>query len=754
MALLERSSAAAPAFRPDRLILLPRRSATPDGLAKRHGKSGRHVLRSYAGLGGLQVVQLAPGENVADAAAEYQASGMVEFAEPDYKLQATETPNDPNFVSGTQWSLQNNAVPGSDIHAVSAWNTSHSASNVVVAIVDSGIRYTHQDLAANMWVNRGEIPGNGIDDDRNGVIDDVHGFNAVAKNGDPMDDAGHGSHVAGIIGAVGNNGLGIAGVAWNVQLMACKFLAADESGDTSDAISCIDYARRMGAQIINASWGGGDYSAALYTALASARAAGIIVVTAAGNDAENIDQIPLYPACYALDNIVVVGATSRSDNFETSYSNFGVVNVDLCAPGSGIYSTWYTGDAAYMTSSGTSMATPHVAGALALMKARFTQSSSSELIARLLGSVDVLPSLAGKCATGGRLNLAAALGPNPAAVFSVSDSSGDVPFSVSFTNRSIGDVKSLAWDFGDGTATSTNENPVHVFARPGSFVVTLTVAGQNGSTNSFQQTVRARSNYEIVPENYQWIEPSGMTQLSLGDNGSSAQVLPFSFPFYGDPFTTIFVGANGLLGFSNSGLSSIDHTPLPDSAAPNGIICPYWDNLNPQAGGTVFAGVVGNAPNRRFVASWVNVLRNSSALPLTFQAILEESTSEIVFQYLNVQPQNPRGGAKRATVGIEDASGLSGSLYIYNGSPAILQNQSAIRIRPRAYDQASSAVFVSGAFKARIAFPDDGEIVIEASDDLKTWTPIDATPVRANGMVTFEEDASDVPRRFYRVRTL
>jgi subtilisin family serine protease len=675
-------------YRPDRLIIMPRQGSATPSLHSMHKRGGRRVLNAYRQLGDLQVLQLAPGEKVEEAAVAYLSSGLVEFAEPDYKLHAAVVPNDPDFAGGTQWSLRNPTTPGHDISAVAGWDTLHDASNVVVAVIDSGIRYTHDDLAANIWTNPNETPDNNTDDDGNGVVDDVHGINAIDMSGNVLDDAGHGTHVAGIIGAVGNNGKGIAGVAWKVQLMACKFLDSTGDGDTSDAIKCVDYARKNGAQIMNASWGGTDYSASLYNAIASARAAGIIFVTAAGNSAENIDNVPLYPACYNLDNIVVVTGTTQADTLDRGYGSYGVNSVDLAAPGTDIWSTWNSWDAAYMSESGTSMAAPHVAGALALMKARFTMLNSSQLIARLLATVDLLPTLNGKCKSGGRLNLARALGSDPTANFSASKLSGEPPLAVSFTNLTLGATKSSSWDFGDGTPLSTNSDPTHVFAGTGRFNVRLTVVGTNGRTNSFEQPVQATANYEILPEQYSWIEATGLTPLGLADNGvSSPQRLPFSFKYYGQTYSTIYIGANGVLGFSATGLDTTDNVSLPSTTTPNGIICPYWDNLNPAAGGNVYAGFIGDAPLRKYVVSWVNVPRNSTPVAITFQAILEEGSSQMVFQYLDTQPATSRGGGKRATIGVEDPTGAAGTVYLYNGVPVsrVLTNQMALRVKPKSY---------------------------------------------------------------------
>jgi PKD repeat protein len=681
------------------LIILPKAGARLD---KEPGHRSRRTLKTYKSLGGLQVVQLAAGENVEHALERYRASGLVEFAEPDYKLYATTLPNDPQFSNGTQWALRNGSS-GRDIHAVAAWDTLSTASNIVVAVIDSGIRYTHEDLAANMWVNVDEIPDNGIDDDKNGTIDDIHGINLVHRNGDPMDDGNHGTHVAGVIAAVGNNGRGISGVAWKAKLMACKFLDSNGEGDTSDAIDAIDYARSMGAQVINASFGGPDYSAALFTAIQTARNAGVILVAAAGNEIMDTDLTPIYPACYALDNIVVVGGTSRSDAIDLGYSNWGSSSVDLFAPGSSIYSTWGTSDTAYQTLSGTSMATPHVAGALALMKARFPNLTSSQIISRLHASVDVLPDLADRCRTGGRLNLAKALGPDPAADFAASIWIGQPPLTVTFTNLSLGELRSVFWDFGDG-ATSTVLQPTHIFDTVGDFNVQLTVIGTNSKTNTLTKTIRVLPNYTFSPETYAWIDPSGMTRITLTDNGvSPAQSLPFSFYFYGEPKTSVYVAANGILGFTADGMGTTENLAMPNAAAPNGLIAPHWDNLNPAAGGYVAVGTVGTAPDRRFVVSWVNVPRVSTTALLSFQAILEESTGSIVYQYRDID--GTRGSGRGATVGLENLQGDLAALYSHNGSPYLLANRTALRASLQSYSQLELVSTITNLFSGGLGGP-------------------------------------------------
>ncbi len=363
------------------------------------GKAGVDTVRVHPELRNLHVLR-PRHDNQQELLAKLQNSGLVEFAEPDYILSASVLPNDPSVANGTEWALKKISAPA-------AWDRIRSASNIIVAIVDSGVRITHQDLQANLWTNTKEIPDNGIDDDGNGIVDDAHGFNGINHSGDITDEAGHGTHVAGIIGAIGDNDTGVAGVAWQVQLMPLKFIDSTGEGSTSDAIACIDYARVHGASVINASWGGPGGSA-LRSAISRARSAGIIFVTAAGNDGVNLDRQPDYPASYTLDNIVTVGASDRNDSL-ASFSDYGATSVDLLAPGVGIYSTWKTSDNAYTSLDGTSMSTPFVTGAFALLKARFPAKTYRELITAVLSSVDKVSAASGKTVSGGRLNIAAAL---------------------------------------------------------------------------------------------------------------------------------------------------------------------------------------------------------------------------------------------------------------------------------------------------------------------------------------------------------
>jgi len=352
------------------------------------------------------------GEIVLDRIKALLKSDRFLYVEPDYILQASLVPTDSSFTDGTLWGLrntgQNSGVAGADIDAVRAWDITTGSTNVIVAVIDSGIRYTHTDLAAQMWRNPGEIPGNGIDDDGDGYIDNVFGINAAGNSGDPNDDNDHGTHCAGTIGAAANSGGRHVGVAWRVRLMALKFLNAQGSGATSDSIKCINFAARHGAHIINASYGGGGFSQAVFDSITAARNASVLFVAAAGNESSNNDSTPAFPANYNIDNIISVAAIDRQDKL-ANFSNFGATRVHLGAPGVSILSSARGSNTEYKTFDGTSMAAPHVAGVAALVLAQHPNTSLASLRQRLLGSVVRTDALRGRTITGGRVNARAAL---------------------------------------------------------------------------------------------------------------------------------------------------------------------------------------------------------------------------------------------------------------------------------------------------------------------------------------------------------
>lgn len=340
-----------------------------------------------------------------------QRPDLTDYSEPDYVVSINRVPNDSQYSAADLWGLHNTGqkagVVGADIDAEAAWNLRTDASSLIVAVIDTGIRYDHQDLIGNMWINPGESgsgkESNGLDDDGNGYIDDVHGINAILGNGDPMDDHNHGSHCAGTIAAQGNNGNGVAGVAWDARLMAIKFLNSGGSGAVSDAIKGVIYAVNKGALVLSNSWGGGGFSQAMLDSIKYARDAGVIFVAAAGNSSLDIVESSSYPAGYQADNMVTVASTTRQDEL-SDFSNTGWGIVDIAAPGSEILSTTAGSKSEYKTFSGTSMATPHVSGVLALLRAEYPSDSFRQAIHRLLRSTDPLSALSQGVTTSGRLN--------------------------------------------------------------------------------------------------------------------------------------------------------------------------------------------------------------------------------------------------------------------------------------------------------------------------------------------------------------
>ncbi len=287
------------------------------------------------------------------------------------------------------------------IRAPEAWEQTTGSKLVTIAVLDTGVDYTHPDLAANMWKNSSEIPNNGIDDDNNGYVDDYYGYDFMNNDGDPYDDNGHGTHVAGTIGATGNNSEGVVGVNWNTRIMALKFLGAGGGGSILDAITALDFAVAHEVDVINASFGSTVPSSEFEKAIRRTRDAGVFFVAAAGNSSKNTDAVPHYPSGYDIDSIISVAATDSSDNL-AHFSNYGLSTVDLAAPGVQILSTYPGGK--YAKLSGTSMAAPHVAGLAGLILAKNPEFTSAQLKNALTTSVDQLLSLEGVVTTSGRIN--------------------------------------------------------------------------------------------------------------------------------------------------------------------------------------------------------------------------------------------------------------------------------------------------------------------------------------------------------------
>lgn len=393
------------------------------GFAQRYGatilEKFEFPKEIYKSMGGdMLQLKLPEGMTTAQAMAAMAEDPSVEYVVPNniYTLddpEAGEAPagdaspkagNKPNDLDSKLWGLnnegQNGGTPDCDIDAPEAWQKTTGISNgPIIAVIDTGVDYNHPDLVNNIWTNPGEIPGNGIDDDGNGVIDDVHGYNAYDQTGDPMDGHSHGTHCAGTIAAEGNNGKGVVGVNWKATIMPVKIFNDRGSTDAAAIIRGINYATNNGARITSNSWGGGAANPAIEEAF---RKSSALHIMAAGNSGSNNDVSPHYPSSYNLDNNIAVAATDRNDKM-AYFSCYGKESVDIAAPGVDIYSTVPGGG--YGNKSGTSMATPHVTGAAGLLLAMDPNMSNDEIKTRLLEGADKVAGLDGKVATGARLNI-------------------------------------------------------------------------------------------------------------------------------------------------------------------------------------------------------------------------------------------------------------------------------------------------------------------------------------------------------------
>nr|CUM62276.1 putative Thermitase [Planktothrix agardhii] len=454
-------------FSSDRVIVKLKPGANSNEISNLQAQIGVTKVSKASQLG-IDIWQI-PSGTVEKIISTYKNDPRFEYIEPDYIItledvekpsSATEssekitpqatTPNDPGYSQ--LWGLNNIGQSGgtadADIDAPEAWDIQKGNQNLVIGVIDTGVDYDHPDLSANIWTNPGEIAGDGIDNDSNGYIDDVRGWDFAYNDNNPMDVHGHGTHVAGTIAGKGNNGVGVTGVAWNAKIMPLKFLNDSGSGSTSNAILAINYATAKGVKLTNNSWGGGGYSQALYDAINTAGQQGALFIAAAGNSSQNTDTTPAYPASYDLANIISVASTTRTDGLSW-FSNYGATTVDLGAPGSDIYSAWP--NSTYNTISGTSMASPHVTGAAALLWSQNPTWTAQQVKNKLMQTTDPISALSGKTVTGGRLNINNALAgstPPPSTNIAATDtgwydnSGSHIP---SNTNYLVGDYNNFKY---------------------------------------------------------------------------------------------------------------------------------------------------------------------------------------------------------------------------------------------------------------------------------------------------------------------
>lgn len=402
------SNTATSQARPEILVKF-RADVSADAINEITARFNDQVEDEIEAVPGLATIHDPDNRDAAALAAQYQALPEVEYAEPNYEISIDQAVKDANGVRANdprfdeQWALSNIGVP-------QAWTRTKGSSEIVVAVLDSGVEYTHVDLVNNIWTRPTNIAP--YSDRDLGTIDDVHGYNAVANDGDPMDENGHGTYCAGIIGAECGNNAGVCGVNWKTQIMPLKFMNAGGFGYIADAVEAINYAidrKQAGVnlRVINASWGLAEHSRALEDVIRKAQEVGILFVAASGSTSTNNDASPRYPAGYSIGNIISVAATDRSDAL-AQFSNYGAKSVHLAAPGQDILTTALGND--YEQHSGTSMAAPVVAGVAALALSARPNFTVEQLRSLLLGSVDKLPGLRGKVSTSGRINAARAVG--------------------------------------------------------------------------------------------------------------------------------------------------------------------------------------------------------------------------------------------------------------------------------------------------------------------------------------------------------
>lgn len=408
----ERSSMEAPHF-PGEVVVKIKKGHMGKFLAKK-SFLGAEITKSMKLLSGDFMVLKTKNKSTVSLMNELNSLPEVAYAEPNFIYKAINTTSDPLY--GQLWGLTNTGdnepdrnggnsgsvgVVGADVNAEKAWEITKGSKNVVIAVIDTGIDYNHQDLKENIWINTNEIAGNGIDDDGNGYIDDVHGWNAYADNGNPMDGNAHGTHCAGTIGAKHSNGVGVAGVMDDVQLMAVKFLSDSGSGSLADAVEAIDYATKMNVDIMSNSWGGGGFSQALEDSIKAAKDKGILFVAAAGNSATNNDSKPHYPSNYNVENVISVAAHTNADTL-ASFSCFGKRTVHVAAPGHNILSS--VPNNGYKVYSGTSMATPHVSGVLGLLIAKEGRMDVGAVRERLMATTVPAAAYRRTTVAGGRVD--------------------------------------------------------------------------------------------------------------------------------------------------------------------------------------------------------------------------------------------------------------------------------------------------------------------------------------------------------------
>jgi len=666
------AASSAPKYAPGEVLVRFRPTVAKAGRASVHALVRAQVVRSFRVVHDLELVRL-PAELPVEAALRvYRRNPDVLYAEPNYTWRMDLAPNDSRFTE--LWGLhnigQNGGLPDADIDAPEAWNITTGSPDVVVGVTDTGIDYNHEDLAANIFRNALDCNTNGVDDDGNGFVDDCHGIDTVNFDSDPMDDFGHGTHVAGIIGAAGNNGIGVVGVNWQVKLMPCKFISAEGFGFTSGAIACLDYFAMMkdrGVHLVatNNSWGGNSFSQALVDAIDTHRQRGILFIAAAGNDASDNDIFDSFPNGFYLPNIISVAATTRTDAL-ADFSNFGRKSVHLGAPGEDILSTVpgvLFGDR-YLSASGTSMAAPYVTGVAALLAAQNPQRDWKAIKNLILAGGDSIASMTSTISKK-RLNARGAMTCTNSTVRSwlqprnsMITSSPGLPVDLAVLNINCaapnGNV-TVSVDGGAETVTlldnglgADQEAGDGIYS--GQWIPSPASPGAHSLTFPGGDVVTAQvlAPYRFstpVPFNYRTITG---TQLVLGDDDSRSITPGFPILFGGGSFSSLFFNTNGNITFTKPFFKHSNQA-IPTTTTPT-LVAPFWEDLIPIQSadnvpfpGGLFWEVIGSQPNRELVLEWRDVQQYSCALDfdhfdftVKFQVVFFEGSSNILFNYADV----------------------------------------------------------------------------------------------------------------------
>jgi subtilisin family serine protease len=627
---------------------------------------------------GLRLAHVAAADTMAAIEALKNQPDVL-YAEPNYLLHLDLTPNDPRFTSNELYGL-------TKIGAPAAWDTTTGATGnnrIVVGIIDEGIDGTHPDLGANIWVNPAEVAGNGVDDDANGLIDDVNGYNFSSNSG-TIPAENHATHVAGTIGAVGNNNTGVVGVNWQVGLMSLRFIGGT-SGATSDAIRATNYAKQMrdlwvstgglkgaNVRVLNNSYGGGGFNQSFVDAITNLGSSGILFVAAAGNAPDSPqpdnDLVPHYPGSYDVPNVIAVAATDSNDAL-ASFSHFGLTTVHIGAPGASILST--TTNNTYSLFNGTSMATPHVAGAAALLLAANPNLTVQQVKALLLFNGDSVPSLAGKTTTGRRLSVSKSMQalngndvtpPGTPTNFHVNSQNGrtlNVGWTASGDDGAVGQAAQYQLSFTDATtgtviplksvspATSGTTEAVDVKLPYRHTGGTLTLrefdnSGNEGvpTTTNVSVSLLEGDPYVTSLGNSVALSTGGTALALIGDDKLKLNyALPFSFPFFGENFTTVNISTNGNLFFSAPPTrQNGDADDVPSSVlglAKFKMISGLWDDIRTDRG--VGQDVYAVTPDAsRIIFRWQGVTFGngspSTEFPVNFEIELR-SNGTILTRY-------------------------------------------------------------------------------------------------------------------------